>query len=570
MKNNIVDISEVNIWEERADFIDDSTLLKWTISTSHFQYLASKISMQGALLLVGPRGSGKTHIMRYVFQDCRSNKKKPLPIYVTFGQYFKLEPLITKKANAQIIFHVWVLLKIIKGLKFVESDGIENNITDYLAENDIYFEEIEVFIDNAEKGMYESNGISEKLLEKVTINLVQKLIRLVMENMKRSRCILLLDDAALTLTPEYLIEFFDVVRSIKARDIAPKVSVYPGTTEYGPRFHVQQDAITLDIWKIDDSEQIKLMQEIFNKRLKEKADGINKDIVKIFMFAAFGIPRAFITLVHSYIESDIQNSQRKYNQIIKNQATYLENEYSSIAQKLEQYKDIIDIGKKFFNSIVNNISALNKKLKLTKQVVYGLKKNDSESTLEKRMIQFLIEAGLLYPIGEVSHGTDRVYKRYVPHTLFLLNSKAFSKTRGFNSSEIIKNMNLNSEKHPLRDDIEGLLTKEEIESIKLNLPPCTSCGTSRIAESQKFCHSCGNELVNESKFQKCMKIKIKDLPLTEWRINKITEETELKTIGDIYSHIQPASELQKAKGIGKKRSSDTYEKVLRYIEEFLS
>lgn len=48
-----------------------------------------------------------------------------------------------------------------------------------------------------------------------------------MKAAKRKRAILLLDDAALTLTKEYMIEFFDVFRSLKTISISPKASVYP-------------------------------------------------------------------------------------------------------------------------------------------------------------------------------------------------------------------------------------------------------------------------------------------------------------------------------------------------------
>ena len=80
------------------------------------------------------------------------------------------------------------------------------------------------------------------LISKLSIQRITTIIDELLKHSKRKRCILLLDDAALTLTPDYMVEFFDVFRSLKTQNISPKASVYPDTTQYGPRFHIGQDA----------------------------------------------------------------------------------------------------------------------------------------------------------------------------------------------------------------------------------------------------------------------------------------------------------------------------------------
>jgi hypothetical protein len=129
------------------------------------------------------------------------------------------------------------------------------------------------------------------------------------------------------------------------------------------------------------------------------------------------------------------------------------------------------------------------------------------------MIKFLIEVDLLYPLTPVKHGgskvessKQRVYERYIPHLLFLIKKRAFSTGRGFNAGQIVEYICRESAKHPVRRTIDNLLDKNQIEKITLDLPPCSHCGTLRLSEDQKFCHHCGHQLVEKSRFEECMKI----------------------------------------------------------------
>ena len=75
------------------------------------------------------------------------------------------------------------------------------------------------FISLSEKGIYEGTENTENLLHEISIDKTIELINTTADLLKRKRIVILLDDAALTLTPEYLIEFFDVFRSLKTKRI---------------------------------------------------------------------------------------------------------------------------------------------------------------------------------------------------------------------------------------------------------------------------------------------------------------------------------------------------------------
>ncbi len=552
-------------FEERADYIEINDLISWTVDTPFFQNIQKKIIERGAKLIVGPRGTGKTHQFRHAYYTCLNDSTKPLPLYVSFGKYYHLEPLLFKSANALTIFHTWILAKIC--IEIIEvSKQLKIDLSNSLNIRDIDILDINDFVENAEKNTINLNN--DELISKLSIQFTTNLIEELTKKSDRKRCILLLDDAALTLTPDYMIEFFDVFRSLKTQNISPKASVYPGTTQFGPRFHIGQDAEEILAWlNVEDENYSSFMSEILNKRLN--VSDVNNDVIELFKYASFGIPRAFITLLRAFIHANGKTTQQNFNKVIENQKNQLEKEYLSLSLKLPQYKSIIKIGYEFYDKIINEVEEVNKSNPSEKKVHLGILQDESQ-VKSSRMIKFLIEAGLLYQIQSLSDGSDRVFDRYIPHYLFLINARVFTHTKGFNTKSMLESISKKTDKRPIRKQLSTLLDKSKINSLKLDLPSCNKCGTERLSEEQKFCHNCGNPLIGQSTFEATLKVKIKDLPLPKWQIDAILKDTKLKTIEDIYTSQNLAKDLKNAKGIGKVRTTNIDKLVRELIEEFLA
>jgi predicted AAA+ superfamily ATPase len=75
-------MNDEKAYEERADDIEYSDLERWTVESEFFKSIYKKIIQRGAKLIAGPRGSGKTHQMRFAYYRCLRDKKLPLAIYV--------------------------------------------------------------------------------------------------------------------------------------------------------------------------------------------------------------------------------------------------------------------------------------------------------------------------------------------------------------------------------------------------------------------------------------------------------------------------------------------------------
>lgn len=548
-------------YEERADYIDKDDLLRWTATSKHFDNIQKKLIQVGAKLIVGPRGTGKTHQMRCAYLTCKNDDSKPLPLYVTFNHYLRLETYLHENSNAIDIFHAWVLAKI------VDSCSSEYDVFLDDAPFDLNF--LKKFISDVEKQKYNDNY--SLVLSELNISVIQELIEKAIKKNNRKRAVLFLDDAALTFTNDFMIEFFDIFRSLKTIHISPKASVYPGTTQYGPRFHVGQDAERVPIWmNVEDSDYLQFMDAIVSTRFGNSLE-IDKEMRELLMYAAFGIPRTYIMFLRSYIESDRRSQQSKFNAIISEKCTNILNEYNSIAQKMPQYSRIIKIGDDLLSQIVKTIKIFNhnkidaSKSEYKKNIIIGIEEIDGKAD---RMIKFLIEAGILFAEEDISHGTDRKIKRFIPHLSFLIKERVFTKSKGFNVAELLSILKGQSEKHPVRKKFDRLLSPEIIESIGLDLPPCSKCNTPRIAEGQRYCHICGTPLLDSSTFKNCMQTNLTALPLTHFQ-KQVVAKTKYVTVEDVFTSDNTAAELKKVKGVGEKYSSKIVKKINEWTNEFL-
>lgn len=568
-------VKENEEFEYRADHMTLEELEKITAESEFYRGVLKKILARGSKLIVGPRGVGKTHHMRIAYKQALASEGKPFPVYMTFSKYLRLEPLKNTSSIAIQYFHCWVLCKILLGVK----DTLEELQTPYekfVLDTDLEWSDLSYYCEQIEK--QQIRDWHNNLLDKISVALVNDFVEKAMFDSKRKHAILLCDDAALVLTKDYMVEFFDIFRSLKSSKISPKASVYPNT-EFGPRFHVGQDAESVTCWPtIDDDEYVKLFEEIYSKRY---TSDLKEDVKKCFIYAAFGVPRAFINLINQFEISTKSNIQSKVNAVISEQSEIILKEFKTLSTKQPQYKKYVNAGDNILNKVISEIAQANKNALIeNKQQIYlgVLQEQVSSDKKNKDMsliIRLLEETGLLSRVHAVKHGKtatgSRTYDRFIPHFTLLLNEGAYQVGRAGYITNFSRSISYPKEKHPVRkNSFMEFLTAEEVDSLTLELPSCSNCGNPRKDEEQRFCMYCGSELINKSTFDELTLKKIDDLPLTKWLKKKIKEETRIETIADIVFSANPAQELRRAKGVGEKKAIKVINEASRLMEEFLS
>jgi len=561
--------------EQRADYIPFEKLLSETAAESALFESVRRALLNTALkTIVGPRGCGKTHMMRYAWLTCQTEEKNPFAVYVSFNKYYRLEPLLVSRASPPDEFHAWTLALVI--LATYGSVGFKPERSGFIKELESLFglpkEGLEALVGALERNQPLSTE-ELKLSRAVTIDRVQQLIDKACELCGRKRTVLLLDDAALTLTPPYLIELLDIVRALKTPTIAPKASVYPGTTEYSPRFHAGQDSTEMFVWlSVEAAEYSADMDQIARQRFPD-FDQVPTDFVELMRFAAFGIPRAYLTMLQAFKESTARTKQQALNQVVESHLNARLAEFRSLATKVPKLKRLVEVGELALNGMVRTIKASNKDPDVV-QLVIGVAKEDI-SAIVHRMFQLLIEAGLVFDAKEVKHGTpERIYQRYIPHGAALLQSRALTAGGlGGSISSTVAAIRTRRAKHPVRRKLSRLFDDPSVlKALDFSLPPCPGCGHVRVSEAQKFCSNCGSQLIAISTFDSCLNVKIIEVPgLTLWQIKKILEELpRLKTVRDYLAMQDPMAELLTVYGFGRRRSSRIADVLHSFVDDFLS
>jgi hypothetical protein len=514
-------------------------------------------------------------MMRCAWLTCRDATAKPFAVFASFQRYFRLEPLLSTKAGASQLFHSWTLARVL--LSACESCKAWEPVltaTPVLERHGYPIERLQALAARLERNQDIDSELSA-FSDSLSIDKTKLILDELRELAQRKFTVLLLDDAAMTLAPEFLTEFLDIVRSLKSATIAPKVSVYPGTTEMSPRFHQGQDAIPVFAWKsIEDPDLEDVMKEIASVRVRRIGE-IPEDVQALLRFAAFGIPRAYLTMLEDYLRGGFRTAQQGTNRVVNEHLDARRGEFRTLGKKVPKLEILIGSGDRLVHEITKELKNYNRTLipRSEKGLTYGIRTEEMNPLLD-RTLRLLVEVGLVYDDGEVKHGTpSRIYRKFIVHGALLLNMGVFIAEEGSGSiKQNLEAIRFPSTKHPLRKSLSSIVGADFIASLNLALPRCANCQERRMSDSQRFCHNCGHQLVDASTFNLCLDTSIAEVPgLTEWQRAQIEEHLPLfKTIRDYLAKQDPAAELLTVWGFGKQRTTRIVDVLNSFVDDYLS
>ncbi|BBQ11876.1 hypothetical protein B9Y78_11030 [Stenotrophomonas maltophilia] len=559
--------------QQRADYIPIEDLLNETSQQGDlFSRVAQELTNRGLRTIVGPRGCGKTHMMRFAWLKCRDDSSMPFAVYVSFNRYFRLEPLLSSHASALGQFHSWVLARII--LAVVDSAQSWQPEVSVELPPPLTEVGLQSFVSRTERNLPLDDDM-KVIADGLSIERVQALIASARAQAGRKFSVLLMDDAALTLTPDYLIEFLDIVRSLKSIDLAPKASVYPGTTEVSPKFHQGQDSVAIPAWVcIEDPGYDGVMDGIAHTRVKG-FQSTPVDVRVMLRFAAFGIPRAYLTMLDEFLRGDHRTTQQGVTRTIQEHLDARLAEFRSLGKKVPKLASLVEAGEKVLDGIAREIKSFNEGVggKGHRQLTVGVVESELTPVVE-RMFNLLVEAGLTYDNSTVKHGTpSRIYRRYIPHAANLLSIRAIGGGEsGGSIRQTVEAIGFKSAKHPVRKSLQRIVPEVDFGSLSLSLPKCASCHAPRMTDSQRFCHNCGQQLVDASTFSQCLETPIAQVPgLTVWQRTQIDEHLpNLKTLRDFLAKQDPAADLLTVRGFGRRRTARIVDVLNGFVDEYLS
>lgn len=552
-----------NYFEERAENLTKDELQGWTALTQRDRNLINKLKGPGAKLLTGPRGSGKSTLIRYAYYELLEEQSS-FPVYVNYSHSLRLEPYFHTQANAAVIFRQWVLAQILKGANEA-SQRLRAKLPTSLAALAVNSEKL---IQSLEKGEAPSD-------EALTITVAQLVSGLesICHSAGFKRVVLLLDDAAHAFSEEQQSEFFELFRQLRTRYISPKAAVYPGITAYSPNFHVGHEAEQLNAWYDAGSEHyIASMIGMLGRRLPAEKRALldgREEIVELLAHCAFGIPRGFLTMLSALIdrieEGGLKGGWTDARPIIEGHAQSVRKVFASLEARLPKFKNFVELGFDLEKSMLENLRKRN-----------SLKEDPSEKTTQigieepvahglDRVLHMLEYAGVVRDVGSSqSRGTKGSYKRYFIHHALVASDNALSLGRSFSLRSVSEALAARDSHNLVRIKATTLLGSDYESRCTLNLSPCTRCGAERMFAEQKYCMRCGNELRDRSIYHDLLNTSIARLPLPDKKIEGILQHTTLRTVNDILSDEQ--NQVRNVPYVGS-----TWAQRIRLVaEEFVS
>jgi len=527
-----------NLFVEQAEYLEPELFQAWTTEHPDEERILQKLSQTGAKLVTGPRGSGKTTLLLKAYFRMLSNQRGgALPIYVNFKSSLKLEPLYKSNANAVYWFNQWLLLKIYQGLLRTLSEMPSSPEVDLQWSK----QDVDYLAGQLELGQTDLVSGANQL----DLVALEENIHRALAASGKARCVLLLDDAAHAFSAEQQRDFFDFFRQIKSRTISPKAAIYPGVTIYSSTFHLGHDAEEIDIWlKPNSPAYIPFLLTLLERRLPtEVLERLRQEeeLLKLICFASFGMPRALLNMIQTlYHEDDekeheytVEFSRASAFRAIKNVFENTMSVYRSLRIKLPLYENFITTGEQLFIHGLDSVKSYNKGKPVDRQSVTLAILTPLPAELIK-VLGFFQYSGLLMPRGEISRGEKGVFELYSIHYAALVDRNVLFGKRAINISEYVEALEKRHSHEFTRVSPKTLVgTTDFAQAFPLSLPPCHICHTPRVSEGAKFCLNCGAKLQQVSAFESIVSRDIQDLPLTTTRVERIKENSSIRTIKDI-------------------------------------
>ncbi len=522
-----------DVFVEQAEYLNHDAFAKWSETHPDERTILSKLKGGGAKLLTGPRGSGKTTLMLKARYELLNSATTAIPVYVNFKASLKLEPLYRKHANASFLFAKWLILKVYEGL-FEVFDDLQV-LPPQLSVNRLFVRSALV---DLEVGRIDNEHDNEV----VTHDMLETDVVSALSYLNKSRCVLLLDDAAHAFSPEQQRDFFDFFRRVKSRAMAPKAAIYPGVTIYSPSFHVGHDAEQIDVWiRPESPSYLSFFKGLIRRRLRPeqmRPFDASDTIFSLLCYAAFGMPRSLLNMVRFIVEDEPsvhrqaitrQKALSAIQQTFENACSL----YMSLGSKLPMYKKFVETGEQVFQHVLRMVKGYNSNKGNAEQSVIIAVVKPIPSELST-VLSFFQYSGLVLPRGTRSRGDSGVYEEFVIHYAALIERNVLFGKRAINLSEIVSAL---ATRHPhavTRTSPNSLIGKGDFKALfMLALPACQVCKAPRASEHARFCQNCGAPLREASLFESLVCQDISVLRITALKISRIKEHTSIRTVQDI-------------------------------------
>jgi len=585
MTNQDTQLSLIDII--RAEEFTEEEFLECFSETPRERDIIEKLKGHGAHLLEGPRGVGKSSLMRKaeLELDETFQKTRSIGVYVNFKASLRVQPNYPGLGFDP--FLCWVAAKILdalykkcRQLGFIQSNLIIEKYRRLLAVDQSWnpaslertiqdLQSLAIASTDEAKHKIEKR-LSDASLERFTnVESVAEFIIDIAKDTSLARIIFLFDEAAHTFDEEQQKTFFGFFKLLHGGIISVKAATYPGITSYGGNFEIGQDAVRLSISSVDEhlqssrDELREHFREMLGKRVPSsdfKKMSQNGEALDLLIWLSHGNPRAFLQTVSKWSSADRLSKQ---NALIASN-NYVSSELTSyhlgLRERLPRFASHIDLGMTLVKAhLVPELQRKNESRgeepKL--QTIYFT--IDSLVPYKiKRAISLLEYSGFLSQKSVVKTWKRKQAPRYAMNLGVAANEKIFNSIFSVNPDEAIKRLAITSYREFYSSDSRFKLLVDSYQ----DLEACPNGHPRQI--DGLFCPTCGARFEVNRVITTLLEDSLDKLSITSFLRRKLKDEFNAQTVRDVLALTE--SDLQQASQIGPKRSRT----IVNAAEEYIS
>ena len=558
------------------DFSDDQFVSCYT-ETERERDLVEKLKGPGAHLLEGPRGVGKSTLLKKATD-------KILAVYVNFKASLLVDTGPSEIGYSP--FLCWVAAKLLDSLykkcrtlqvlttndideRYQRLLGISNNATASGLE--------EIVRDLQGLSTATTEDKKREIIERIkkrgldnfsNVEAIAEFVRQIAKDKSLVRVNFLFDEAAHTFDERQQETFFEFFKLLHGDIIAVKAAVYPGITSYGGNFEIGQDAIKLSFSSIDENLQNardqlrKHFRELLQKRLPAPDFGklANRgEALDMLILLSNGNPRMFLQAISKLISSKEISKRSALSASNDFVSTELISYHAGLKKRLPRFASHIDLGIELVKAHL--IPELQKKNQGKGedpkiQTVYFTIDPLIQYKIHKS-IALLEYSGFLYSKSVVKTANRKQAKRYALHLGVAANDKVFHSSMSRDPDKAIKILSLT-------DYREFYSSDDRFSELVNDYPDQQTCPNGHIRQTEgNFCPICGERFKMDHVIESLLNDSIDNLSLSDFLYSKVREFGAL-TVRDVLNLTE--SRLQEAYRIGPKRSRQ----IINVAEEYIT